>query len=162
MELIDRAFQLIDEIESRQSELRMVLQQLRQQCIEDGDKNDSVKVSCTEPSEDSSVKGCVEASELAVVDVPSADTKIKEKDVISNDIQQRPDIWKSLTINDRFRFRRELFAGDDSAMTEAIARIGAMGSLAEADEYLSSMPWDSDSEAVGEFMTFVSNYFSRF
>ena len=76
--------------------------------------------------------------------------------------ERRPDLWKSLTINDRFRFRRELFAGDDAAMSEAINRLSQMDSLSEADAYLSTMPWESDSEAVGEFMTILSNHFNRF
>ncbi len=71
------------------------------------------------------------------------------------------DLRKIFTINDRFRFRRELFGGDDSAFMSAVDTLSAMSSLKEADEYLSSMPWDHDSEAVAEFMTLISNFFNR-
>lgn len=74
--------------------------------------------------------------------------------------RQRPDIRKAFTINDRFRFRRELFAGDDNALRAVIDHLATLDTLAEADAYLSTMMWDHDSEAIGEFMTIVSNHFN--
>lgn len=72
------------------------------------------------------------------------------------------DIRKALTINDRFRFRRELFAGDDVAMNEFLDNLSACETLEQADAYLSTMPWDHDSEVIGEFMTIVANHFNSF
>ncbi len=144
MELIDKALQLFDEIEARQRQLREILIQLQGQTTQSENSEHS------ENSENSELSENSENSELS---------EPKEPVVVS---RPRPDLWKSLTINDRFRFRRELFAGDDAAMAEAINRLSEMDSLSEADAYLSAMPWESDSEAVGEFMTLLSNHFSRF
>ena len=177
MDLIDKALQLYDEIESRQRQLRDILTQLQSMQDEQypmhdeqeaDDKADVDLASITTLNTDTptaaveeiSVKDAeatTEESQSTVEEVPSYTVHRA-----SSVNERRPDLWKSLTINDRFRFRRELFAGDDAAMSEAINRLSQMDSLSEADAYLSTMPWESDSEAVGEFMTILSNHFNRF
>lgn len=177
MDLINKALQLYDEIESRQKELREILTQLQsmydarctmhdEQCMmpDEQESDDSADVSLASTAALIVDASTAEGEELSVnkecVDVEESPSCIVHRaSCIEN---KRPDLWKSLTINDRFRFRRELFAGDDAAMSEAINRLSEMNSLSEADDYLSTMPWESDSEAVGEFMTILSNHFSRF
>ncbi len=72
------------------------------------------------------------------------------------------DLRKAFTINDRFRFRRELFAGDDRAMHDVIDRLSALSSYGEAESYVASLGWDRESEAAAEFMAVLNNFFNGY
>ena len=70
------------------------------------------------------------------------------------------DIRKALSINDRFRFQRELFAGSADALNTAIEHIEAMRSYGNAELYFySQLHWDRENEVVKDFMTLVRNHF---
>ena len=72
------------------------------------------------------------------------------------------DIRKAFSVNDRFRFQRELFAGSASAMNTAIEHIEMMSSYGNAELYFfSQLHWDRDNEDVKDFMTIVRNHFQK-
>ena len=71
------------------------------------------------------------------------------------------DLRKAFSINDRFRFRRELFEGSEAEFVDAINMIEAMHSYDEARDYfLGDLGWDEDVPEVSEFMTIVRNHFA--
>ncbi|MDE6369809.1 MAG: hypothetical protein K2K94_11310, partial [Muribaculaceae bacterium] len=72
------------------------------------------------------------------------------------------DLRKAFTINDRCRFRRELFGGNDKAMMDVIARLSEAQTFADAQAYLDTLAWDADNEAVGEFKEIVSTFFNGY
>ncbi|MBQ8773862.1 MAG: hypothetical protein IJZ17_05255 [Muribaculaceae bacterium] len=70
------------------------------------------------------------------------------------------DLRKAFSINDRYRFRRELFGNNEADMTDAINLVSAMTSMSEAEDYFyNDMEWDSDNEEVKDFMEIVARYF---
>lgn len=70
------------------------------------------------------------------------------------------DIRKAFSLNDRFRFQRELFAGSSRAMDTAIENIEAMRSYGNAELYFfTQLGWDRDNEVVKDFMNIVRNHF---
>lgn len=70
------------------------------------------------------------------------------------------DLRAAFSLNDMFRFRRELFGNSAAEMTDAIHLVEAMSSFAEAEEYFyGDLGWDKDSEEVQEFMTIIKNHF---
>ena len=70
------------------------------------------------------------------------------------------DIRKAFSVNDRFRFQRELFAGSASAMNTAIEHIEMMTSYGNAELYFfSQLHWDRDNQDVQDFMEIVRNHF---
>ena len=72
------------------------------------------------------------------------------------------DIRKAFSVNDRFRFQRELFAGSASAMNTAIEHIEMMSNYGNAELYFfSQLHWDRDNENVKEFMAIVRNHFQK-
>lgn len=72
------------------------------------------------------------------------------------------DIRKAFSINDRFRFQRELFAGSANAMDTAIEHIEVMTSYGNAELYFySQLNWDRENEVVKDFMTIVRNHFQH-
>lgn len=71
------------------------------------------------------------------------------------------DFSKAFTVNDRYRFTRELFDNHTSAFDAALVRINALGSLGEAYDYLlNDLEWDPENEAVKDFINIVSNHFN--
>ena len=72
------------------------------------------------------------------------------------------DIRKAFSVNDRFRFQRELFAGSANAMNTAIEHIEMMRSYGNAELYFySQLNWDRDNEVVKDFMAIVRNHYQQ-
>ncbi len=70
------------------------------------------------------------------------------------------ELRKALSLNDKFRFRRELFGNSDVRMTETLALIDAMDSYEEAEDYIfNDLGWDIENTEVAEFMKIVQNRF---
>lgn len=71
------------------------------------------------------------------------------------------DLRKSFTINDRFRFRRELFGNNDTDMTDTINMVSAMNSFVEAEEYFyDDLGWDKSADEVKDFMAIIERHFN--
>lgn len=65
-----------------------------------------------------------------------------------------------LCLNDRFRFRRDIFGGDDAGMRAALERIAGCRSLYEAEDYLyDELNADPESPAVEDFIVIIKEYF---
>lgn len=63
-------------------------------------------------------------------------------------------------LNDRFRFRRELFANSDAEFSSAMNMIAAMESYEEAEEYfIDQLGWDMENQEVVDFMEIIRGYF---
>ncbi len=74
--------------------------------------------------------------------------------------RQSADLSKAFTLNDKYRFRRELFGGSDSDFSQTIGLIVQMNSYEEARDYLlHDLCWDSHNEAVEDFLTIIKRHF---
>ena len=77
-------------------------------------------------------------------------------------IQNTRDLRTAFTINDRFRFKRELFGNKDTELADALNMISAMSSFAEVQEYFfEDLEWDKDNPEVIDFLKIISNYFNN-
>lgn len=64
-------------------------------------------------------------------------------------------------LNDKFRFRRELFGNSEIAYVECMNMLSAMYSLDEATEYLyEDLNWDPNNEDVKSFVELLKNYYT--
>lgn len=89
---------------------------------------------------------------------PSEPLRVDQK--LQRDLSK--DIRKAFSLNDRFRFQRELFAGSASAMNTAIEHIEVMTSYGNAELYFfSQLHWDRDNQDVKDFMEIVRNHFQH-
>ena len=71
------------------------------------------------------------------------------------------DVRKALSLNDRFRFQRELFNNDAKCMDKVLDEIGSYKSLAEVLEYLKEkFNWSKDNEPAMDFIKIVIKKFS--
>lgn len=74
--------------------------------------------------------------------------------------RQSADLSKAFTLNDKYRFRRELFGGSDSDFSQTIGLIVQMNSYEEARDYLlHDLCWDCHNEAVEDFLTIIKRHF---
>lgn len=66
------------------------------------------------------------------------------------------DFRKAFNLNDRFRFRKELFGGDENKMNQAIEAINTIETLNDALAYLElNFNWNREDEPVKEFITLL-------
>ena len=106
--------------------------------------------------------------EMPVPPVPTEFPVIPEEEITPLRVDEKlqrnmtKDIRKAFSVNDRFRFQRELFAGSASAMNTAIEHIEMMKSYGNAELYFfSQLHWDRDNEDVKDFMAIVRNHYQQ-
>ena len=64
------------------------------------------------------------------------------------------------SINDRYRFRRELFNGSDVDFNTTLSLVASMDDYEEAEDYfLDELQWDEKSPDVIDFLEILKNYF---
>ncbi len=88
----------------------------------------------------------------------------EEQDEVRIDEQLQRNLSKNLrkafTLNDHFRFRRELFANSEAELNDTLNLIETMQSYDEAEEYFyNDMGWDAENEDVAEFMAIIKKHF---
>ena len=87
----------------------------------------------------------------------------EEQDLRVDEILHRnlsKDLRKAFSLNDHFRFRRELFSNSDPEMTETLNLVETMASYQEAEEYFyNDLGWDPDNEDVADFMAIIKKHF---
>ncbi|MDE6409060.1 MAG: hypothetical protein K2K81_02290 [Muribaculaceae bacterium] len=65
-------------------------------------------------------------------------------------------------INDRFRFRRELFNDSDAEFNSAMDLVATMEDYEEAEDYfIGDLGWDFEKPEVMDFMAIIRNYFDK-
>ena len=64
------------------------------------------------------------------------------------------------SLNDRFRFRRSLFKGDDMQFTAALGKVATLENYYEAEDYFyGPLQWQPDNQEVVDFMHIIQRYF---
>lgn len=85
-----------------------------------------------------------------------------ETDKAAAAIERGPavDIRKSITLNDKFRFVREVFGGNEQDFNDTIAVLSEMDSFREASDYLTAdLMLDADNPDVADFLDVVAKCF---
>lgn len=71
------------------------------------------------------------------------------------------DLRKAFSLNDKFRFRRELFSNSEILMNETLDAIEAMSSIDEAADYFyTDLKWDKSNQDVADFVEIITHHFS--
>ena len=106
---------------------------------------DTMKMVCEEPE-------TVHTAEALQTVVTSASPILAER------IKPAKDLRHAISLNDSFRFVRELFAGDAARMNEVVRRLGEAPSLDKAmDIFASEVHPDEENEAAVDFMELLKN-----
>lgn len=74
--------------------------------------------------------------------------------------REAKDLTRAFTLNDKFRFTRQLFGGNKAQFADALNMLMAMHTLDEACEYLTAdLAIDPDTEDGADFIAIVTNHF---
>ena len=80
--------------------------------------------------------------------------------ILAERIRPATDLRHAISLNDSFRFAREIFGGDTARMNEVIRQLGAAPSLEKALELFSStVNPDEENETVVDFIELLKKYF---
>ncbi|WP_291582657.1 hypothetical protein [Bacteroides sp.] len=81
--------------------------------------------------------------------------------ILGERIRPVTDLRRSISLNDSFRFSRELFNGDSEQMNRVIEQISEMSSLNAAIAFLlSKVNVDEENEALIDFQELLKKYFN--
>ena len=81
--------------------------------------------------------------------------------ILAERINPATNLRHAISLNDSFRFAREIFGGDTARMNEVIRQLGAAPSLEKALELFSStVNPDEENETVVDFIELLKKYFS--
>ncbi len=104
-----------------------------------------------------SVEQAAPAEEPVTEAAPVAELRLDEKLARQNS----RDLRKAFSLNDRFRFRRELFGNSDERMNEALHAVESMATIDEAHDYFyNSLGLDKTSTDVADFIAVIEHHIS--
>ena len=93
------------------------------------------------------------------VSVAERDDSLRMDELLSR--REAQDLRRAFTLNDKFRYRRELFDSNDALFADTLNTLSAMHSLDEALDYLSKdMGWDPEDDNVKDFVATITNHFN--
>jgi hypothetical protein len=145
---IDEILDRIDAIEAQLSELRTAVQSLQQP-----------QVHPEAPAIEEPEASAVEEPAPAIEEPAPA---IEEPEPVEEEPEEQEptggcDLRSAFTLNDRYRFCRELFGNSRGEMAEVIDTLSAMRSMDEIEEYLyDTLQWDAANPEVEAFVAVVS------
>lgn len=90
-----------------------------------------------------------------------AEDGVAASSILGERIRPAADLRHALSLNDSFRFTRELFGGDGARMNRVLARLGEAGSFAEAlSMFGQEVHVAEDNEAAADFVELLRKYFN--
>ena len=104
--------------------------------------------------------------EPAIVAEPVVETVVKEEEpksaVLGESLKLSAGLRHAISLNDSFRFSRELFGGNTDLMNRVIEQISVMSSYKTAVAFLSSkVELNEEKEAVNDFLELLKKYFNQ-
>ena len=104
--------------------------------------------------------------EPAIVEEPVVEAVVKEEEpksvVLGESLKLSAGLRHAISLNDSFRFSRELFGGNTDLMNRVIEQISVMSSYKTAVAFLSSkVELNEEKEAVNDFLELLKKYFNQ-
>ena len=95
------------------------------------------------------------------IEVQETIKNVSAGSILGERIRPVTDLRRSISLNDSFRFSRELFNGDSEQMNRDIEQISEMSSLDTAIAFLySKVNVDEENEAMIDFQELLKKYFN--
>lgn len=124
--------------------------------------NDSDSSDNSVDTENSEISEAALSEEAADADTPSTIGELSPSMSLNDRLarEKAADLSGAFSLNDRFRFRRELFRGSQQEMDEAIEALSQMSTAEEAREYIyDDLCLDPADDNVKAFMEIITNHF---
>ena len=96
------------------------------------------------------------------IEVQETIKNVSAGSILGERIRPVTDLRRSISLNDSFRFSRELFGGNTDLMNRVIEQISVMSSYKTAVAFLSSkVELNEEKEAVNDFLELLKKYFNQ-
>ena len=131
---------------------------------EEEEEEEEEEAAAEEEEEEEEEEGKKEES--AIVEEPVVETVVKEEEpksaVLGESLKLSAGLRHAISLNDSFRFSRELFGGNTDLMNRVIEQISVMSSYKTAVAFLSSkVELNEEKEAVNDFLELLKKYFNQ-
>ena len=152
-----------DEVAGSEVDSPSIIQSLESVVVKE-DEEEEIIVAEEKPVVAVTEEGKTEES--ALVEEFVAETVVKEEEpksvVLGESLKLSAGLRHAISLNDSFRFSRELFGGDTELMNRVIEQISVMGSYKTAVAFLSSkVELNEEKEAVNDFLELLKKFFNQ-
>ena len=152
-----------DEVAGSEVDSPSIIQSLESVVVKE-DEEEEIIVAEEKPVVAVTEEGKTEES--ALVEESVAETVVKEEEpksvVLGESLKLSAGLRHAISLNDSFRFSRELFGGDTDLMNRVIEQISVMSSYKTAVAFLSSkVELNEEKEAVNDFLELLKKYFNQ-
>ena len=152
-----------DEVAGSEEDSPVITQSLESVVVKEDEEGEAI-VAEEKPVVAVTEEGKTEES--ALVEESVAETVVKEEEpksvVLGESLKLSAGLRHAISLNDSFRFSRELFGGDTELMNRVIEQISVMGSYKTAVAFLSSkVEINEEKEAVNDFLELLKKYFNQ-
>ena len=152
-----------DEVAGSEEDSPVIIQSLESVVVKE-DEEEEIIVAEEKPVVAVTEEGKTEES--ALVEEPVVETVVKEEEpksaVLGESLKLSAGLRHAISLNDSFRFSRELFGGNTDLMNRVIEQISVMSSYKTAVAFLSSkVELNEEKEAVNDFLELLKKFFNQ-
>ena len=161
-----------DEVAGSEEDSPVIIQSLESVVVKEDEEGEAIVAeekpvviaAAAETAEEEEEEGKKEES--AIVEEPVVETVVKEEEpksaVLGESLKLSAGLRHAISLNDSFRFSRELFGGNTDLMNWVIEQISVMSSYKTAVAFLSSkVELNEEKEAVNDFLELLKKYFNQ-
>ena len=160
-----------DEVAGSEEDSPVIIQSLESVVVKEDEEGEAivaeekpVVIAAAAETEEEEEEGKKE--EPAIVEEPVVETVVKEEEpksaVLGESLKLSAGLRHAISLNDSFRFSRELFGGNTDLMNRVIEQISVMSSYKTAVAFLSSkVELNEEKEAVNDFLELLKKYFNQ-
>jgi len=84
----------------------------------------------------------------------------EEKKEVPAEIKILADTTKYMSLNDKFRFQREIFMGSAEEMNKVFDTLNEFSTIEDTWSFIKNQSWYNDSEIIAEFIELIEKRFS--
>ena len=165
-----------DEVAGSEEDSPVIIQSLESVVVKEDEEGEAIvaeekPVVIAAAAETAAEEAAAEAAEgkkeePAIVEEPVVETVVKEEEpksaVLGESLKLSAGLRHAISLNDSFRFSRELFGGDTDLMNRVIEQISVMSSYKTAVAFLSSkVELNEEKEAVNDFLELLKKFFNQ-
>ena len=159
-----------DEVAGSEEDSPVIIQSLESVVVKEDEEGEAIvaeeKPVVIAAAAETAAEEAEAAQEPAIVEEPVVETVVKEEEpksaVLGESLKLSAGLRHAISLNDSFRFSRELFGGNTDLMNRVIEQISVMSSYKTAVAFLSSkVELNEEKEAVNDFLELLKKYFNQ-
>ena len=163
-----------DEVAGSEEDSPVIIQSLESVVVKEDEEGEAIVAeekpvviaAAAETAEEEEEEEEGKKEESAIVEEPVVETVVKEEEpksaVLGESLKLSAGLRHAISLNDSFRFSRELFGGNTDLMNRVIEQISVMSSYKTAVAFLSSkVELNEEKEAVNDFLELLKKYFNQ-